>query len=86
MRPESARNENLGLDPPGPPGLLDEPDRDHVGHPLAGDPNHVAYVWFDALLNYCTAIGYGEDRAMLRSSWPVDYHLIGKDILRQHAV
>ena len=56
------------------------------GIPLPWDPKHVAYVWFDALFNYCTAIGYGEDRARFDRYWPADYHLIGKDILRQHAV
>jgi methionyl-tRNA synthetase len=43
-------------------------------------------VWFDALFNYCTAIGYGSDRERFDRYWPVDYHLIGKDILRFHAV
>jgi methionyl-tRNA synthetase len=56
------------------------------GIPLPWDPKHVAYVWFDALFNYCTAVGYGENRARFDRFWPVDYHLIGKDILRFHAV
>ena len=56
------------------------------GVPLPWDTNHVAYVWFDALVNYCTAIGYGNDRARFDRFWPADYHLVGKDILRQHAV
>jgi len=56
------------------------------GIPLPWDAEHVAYVWFDALVNYCTAVGYGTDRARFDHFWPVDYHLIGKDILRQHAV
>jgi methionyl-tRNA synthetase len=56
------------------------------GVPLPWDPAHVAYVWFDALFNYCTAMGYGEDPARFERFWPVDYHLIGKDILRFHAV
>ena len=56
------------------------------GIPLPWDADHVAYVWFDALVNYCTAVGYGTDRARFDRFWPVDYHLIGKDILRQHAV
>ena len=46
----------------------------------------MAYVWFDALANYLTAIGYGSDRAMFEKWWPVDHHLIGKDILRFHNV
>jgi methionyl-tRNA synthetase len=46
----------------------------------------VAYVWFDALINYCTAVGYPDDRERFDRYWPANYHLIGKDILRQHAV
>ena len=56
------------------------------GIPLPWDPQHVAYVWFDALINYCTAVGYGDDRDRFDRYWPADYHLIGKDILRFHAV
>jgi methionyl-tRNA synthetase len=56
------------------------------GVPLPWDTSHVAYVWFDALVNYCTAVGYGKDRARFDRFWPADYHLVGKDILRQHAV
>jgi methionyl-tRNA synthetase len=56
------------------------------GVPLPWDPAHVAYVWSDALFNYCTAVGYGTDEARFERYWPADYHLIGKDILRFHAV
>jgi methionyl-tRNA synthetase len=56
------------------------------GVPLPWDPKHVAYVWADALFNYCTAVGYGSDDARFTRFWPVDYHLVGKDILRFHAV
>ena len=56
------------------------------GIPLPFDESHVAYVWFDALANYITAIGYGSDPAMFEKWWPVDHHLIGKDILRFHNV
>ena len=51
-----------------------------------GIPKHVTYVWFDALVNYCTAVGYGSDPERFARYWPANYHLIGKDILRQHAV
>lgn len=47
--------------------------------------NHVTYVWFDALINYITACGYGSDKG-IDARWPADVHLIGKDILRHHAV
>lgn len=49
-------------------------------------PNHVTYVWFDALINYISAIGFGSDEAKFKKYWPADLHLIGKDILRQHAI
>ncbi|HJP65241.1 MAG TPA: methionine--tRNA ligase [Actinomycetota bacterium] len=55
------------------------------GIPLPWDPKHVTYVWFDALTNYITAAGYGSDEERFARYWPA-VHLIGKDILRQHAV
>jgi len=54
------------------------------GIPLPNDPEHVLYVWFDALINYLTGVGFPEDR--YRRYWPADCHIIGKDILRFHAV
>lgn len=56
------------------------------GIPLPFDTSHVAYVWFDALANYITAIGYGTDDEMFNKWWPVNHHLIGKDIIRFHNV
>ena len=56
------------------------------GIPLPWDPGHVAYVWFDALTNYLSAVGFGADAERFERWWPVDYHLIGKDIIRQHCV
>ena len=56
------------------------------GIPLPWDSSHVAYVWFDALANYITAHGYGTDDAAFAQRWPVDYHFIGKDIIRFHCV
>lgn len=56
------------------------------GIPLPFDDSHVAYVWFDALANYITAIGYGTDDEMFNKWWPVNHHLIGKDIVRFHNV
>lgn len=49
------------------------------------DPKHVMYVWLDALMNYVTALGYGTDEKNMRY-WPARIHLIGKDILRFHAI
>jgi methionyl-tRNA synthetase len=56
------------------------------GIPVPGDPNHVMYVWLDALANYMTAIGYPDQDAPLWRFWPADLHLVGKDIQRFHAV
>jgi methionyl-tRNA synthetase len=57
------------------------------GVPVPWDPNHVFYVWFDALLNYVTALGFGRDGEDLTDAfWPADVHVIGKDILKFHAV
>ncbi len=86
IEPAGKRSEVLGLIKS---GLLDfSVSRTSItwGIPLPWDPKHVTYVWFDALVNYCTAIGYGTDPERFARYWPVNYHLIGKDILRQHAV
>ena len=61
------------------------------GIPLPWDEKQVVYVWFDALLNYATAVGYGADPdsdlgTQFARTWPADVHLVGKDILRFHAV
>jgi methionyl-tRNA synthetase len=57
------------------------------GVPVPGDPKHVMYVWVDALTNYITAVGYPDtDSEMFRKFWPADLHVIGKDIVRFHAV
>ena len=61
------------------------------GIPVPWDPKQVIYVWFDALLNYATAVGYGAEpgspeATQYASTWPADVHLVGKDILRFHAV
>jgi methionyl-tRNA synthetase len=61
--------------------------RMHWGVPVPWDPGHVFYVWFDALLNYYTALSYarpGED--LTARFWPATYHIIGKDILKFHTV
>ncbi len=50
------------------------------------DDRHVFYVWYDALINYATAVGYGDDPARFNEWWPAVHHLIGKDILRFHCV
>jgi methionyl-tRNA synthetase len=56
------------------------------GIPVPGDPAHVMYVWFDALINYITGVGYGTDDARFKRWWPADVHVIGKDILKWHTL
>jgi len=57
------------------------------GIPWPGNPEHVTYVWLDALTNYISALGFGSaDDAAFQHYWPADLHLIGKDIIRFHAV
>jgi len=70
-------------------GLRDVPLTRHKltwGVPVPWDPEHVFYVWFDALLNYYTALSYAGEEDLTAIFWPPDYHIIGKDILRFHAV
>jgi methionyl-tRNA synthetase len=86
VQPDSRRNEVLGLIRTGLQDFSISRTSITWGVPLPWDPKHVAYVWADALFNYCTAVGFGEDGDRFAKWWPVDYHLIGKDILRQHAV
>ncbi len=54
------------------------------GIPVSGDSSQVLYVWFDALLNYCTAVGYGTNETKFKKFWPADIHLVGKDIIKFH--
>ena len=85
VRPESARNEVVSFVRNGLKDLSISRSAFDWGIPLPWDPSHVIYVWVDALLNYATAIGYGEDPAEFARRWPA-YHIVGKDILRFHAV
>lgn len=59
-------------------------ERLHWGIPFPGDDDFVLYVWFDALINYISAIGYGTDA--FENIWPASIHMMAKDILRQHAI
>ena len=57
------------------------------GIPVPFDPDHVIYVWIDALTNYITALGYGsEDESLFEKFWPADIHMIGKEIVRFHSI
>jgi methionyl-tRNA synthetase len=86
VEPESRRNEVLSLIRGGLQDFSISRTNFDWGIPLPWDPDHVTYVWFDALTNYLTAAGYGSDEARFARLWPADIHMIGKDILRQHAI
>ena len=84
--PASKRNEVLGFIRGGLNDISVSRTSIDWGIPLPWDPSHVVYVWFEALMNYCTAAGLGSDDVEFAKWWPADVHLIGKDILRFHAV
>ena len=86
VQPEARRNEVLGFIKQGLRDFSMSRTSITWGIPLPWDERHVTYVWFDALFNYCTAVGFGSDPARFERYWPADHHLIGKDILRFHAV
>jgi methionyl-tRNA synthetase len=86
VQPEARRNEVLGFIRQGLRDFSMSRTSITWGIPLPWDEQHVTYVWFDALFNYCTAVGFGTDPERFERYWPADYHLIGKDILRFHAV
>jgi methionyl-tRNA synthetase len=86
VRPEGKRNEALGFIKQGLDDFSISRTSISWGVPLPWDPAHVTYVWYDALLNYVTAVGYGTDEQRFATWWPSSHHLIGKDILRFHCV
>ena len=89
--PESARNEVLSFLESGVKDLSISRSTFDWGIKVPWDTKQVVYVWFDALLNYATAVGWGDEASSAGGkkylkSWPADVHLVGKDILRFHAV
>ena len=91
LKPESRRNEVISFIKGGLQDLSISRERKSVswGVPVPGDDDHVMYVWLDALSNYITAIGYGNDRdgaVGFEKYWQNATHLVGKDILRFHTV
>jgi methionyl-tRNA synthetase len=86
MLPEIRRNEILRLIEGGLIDVSMSRAGQSWGIPLAWDPSSVVYVWFDALINYASAVGLGSDPATFEKWWPADLHVIGKDITRFHAV
>lgn len=86
VQPESARHEVLAFVRQGLQDLSISRSTFAWGVPVPWDDSQVFYVWIDALLNYVTAAGWGRDKEAFEKRWPVDIHLVGKDILRFHAV
>jgi methionyl-tRNA synthetase len=84
IQPESRRNEILNLVKSGLQDVAVTRKGFTWGIPVPFDPEQTIYVWFDALLNYITAIGYGTDPKRFAALWPADVHVIGKDITRFH--
>jgi methionyl-tRNA synthetase len=90
-QPESARNEVISFLEGGVSDLSISRSTFDWGIPVPWDLEQVVYVWFDALLNYATAVGLGDEPKSaggekFAHTWPADVHLVGKDILRFHAV
>ncbi|TFB51506.1 methionine--tRNA ligase [Cryobacterium tagatosivorans] len=85
VQPESARNEVISFVKQGLSDLSISRSSFDWGIKVPWDESHVVYVWFDALLNYITAVGYGQDDEEFARRWPAT-HVVGKDILRFHAV
>ncbi|MEA3213930.1 MAG: methionyl-tRNA synthetase [Acidimicrobiia bacterium] len=86
IRPAIRRNEASGIVRQGLRDVSITRTSIDWGVPVPWDPDHVFYVWYDALINYATAVGYGVDDERFRRWWPAATHLIGKDILRFHCV
>ncbi|HEV3265998.1 MAG TPA: methionine--tRNA ligase [Acidimicrobiales bacterium] len=84
--PESKRNEALSFIRGGLRDISITRTSIDWGVPVPWDEKHVFYVWYDALVNYLTAIGYGQDPARFEEWWPAVHHLIGKEIIRFHCV
>jgi methionyl-tRNA synthetase len=86
IQPETRRNEVLAFVRAGLRDLSVSRTTIKWGIPWPDDEKHVIYVWYDALTSYMTGIGYGDDEVQWEQYWPAELHLIGKEILRFHAV
>lgn len=86
IQPVSRRNEMINFIKQGLEDLCITRTTFDWGIPVPFDPKHVVYVWFDALLNYFTAIGYGTDEEKFHKFWPANIHLVGKEIVRFHSI
>jgi methionyl-tRNA synthetase len=85
IQPESRRNEMIRFIKSGLEDLCVSRTTFSWGVPVGFDPKHVVYVWFDALTNYVTALGWPDD-PLYKKYWPADVHLMGKEIVRFHSI
>ena len=86
IQPVSRRNEMINFIKQGLDDLCISRTSFNWGIPVPIDPKHVIYVWFDALTNYLTPIGYLDNPEMFQKYWPADLHLVGKEIVRFHTI
>ena len=86
IAPDTRRNEVVSFVSGGLQDLSISRTTFDWGIPVPGDPKHIMYVWVDALTNYITALGYPDVEGEFAKYWPADVHVIGKDIIRFHAV
>ncbi len=86
VEPETRRNEILRLVEGGLEDISMSRAGQSWGIPLPFDETSVVYVWFDALINYAAAVGYGWDQERFQAQWPANLHIVGKDITRFHCV
>ncbi len=86
LQPDVRRNEILNVIQGGLEDISISRAGQAWGIPLPFDPQSVVYVWFDALINYISALGFGADETLFDRWWPASLHVIGKDITRFHCV
>ena len=86
LQPDSRRNEMIAFLKQGLEDLCISRSTFDWGIPVPIDEKHVIYVWLDALTNYITALGYPDEPALYEKYWPVDVHLVGKEIVRFHTI
>ncbi|MEW6307476.1 MAG: methionine--tRNA ligase [Bacillota bacterium] len=86
IQPASRRNEMVSFIKQGLEDICVSRTKLNWGIPVPGDPKHVIYVWFDALANYITVLGWPPGGDLFQRYWPADVHLMGKEIVRFHAV
>ena len=86
LEPKSRRNEMINFIKRGLEDLCISRTSFNWGIPVPDDEKHVIYVWFDALTNYLTPIGFLDDAEKFKKFWPADLHLVGKEIVRFHTI